>query len=127
MAQSGGFLGRLLGRFLIKPATKMLPKLIKPAVSVGKNILAPLGLSTAMSATDAATQKKMYGSGTTALLTNKVKNEIKQQKGGFLGMLAGTLGASVLSNLLLGQGMYRADQNQGKGLFRAGQGIKKNH
>ena len=35
-----------------------LPKLIKTAISLGKNILAPLGLSVAMSATNAATQKK---------------------------------------------------------------------
>ena len=48
-------LGSILARFL--------PKLIKPALSLGKNILAPLGLSAAMSATDAAIQKKMYGSG----------------------------------------------------------------
>ena len=39
--QHGGFLGKLLGRFL--------PKLIKPAISLGKNVLAPLGLSAAMS------------------------------------------------------------------------------
>ena len=41
-----------------------LPKLIKPAISLGKNILAPLRLSAVMSATDAVIQKKMYGSGT---------------------------------------------------------------
>ena len=41
-----GALGSILARFL--------PKLIKPAISLGKNILAPLGLSAAMSATDAA-------------------------------------------------------------------------
>ena len=35
-----------------------LPKLIKPAISLGKNILVPLGLTAAMSATDAAIQKK---------------------------------------------------------------------
>ena len=58
-------------------------------------------------------------------VTNKVRNEVKQQKGGFLAMLAGTLGASLLSNLLLGQGMYRAGPR--KFLFRAGQGIKINH
>ena len=45
-----------------------LPTLIKPAISIGKNILAPLGLSAAMSATDAAIQKKMYGSGNTTLI-----------------------------------------------------------
>ena len=35
-----------------------LPKLIKPAISLGKNILVPLGLRAAMSATDATIQKK---------------------------------------------------------------------
>ena len=50
-----GNLGRLLMDFL--------PKLIKSAISIGKNILAPLGLSAAMSAAGAAIQKKMYGSG----------------------------------------------------------------
>ena len=48
--KDGSNLGRLLMNFL--------PKLIKPAISIGKNILAPLGLSAAMSATDAAIQKK---------------------------------------------------------------------
>ena len=48
--KSEGNLGKLLIGFL--------PKLIKPAISLGKNILAPLGLSAAMSATDAAIQKK---------------------------------------------------------------------
>ena len=52
--KSGGGLGSMLVRFL--------PKLIKPALSLGKNILAPLGLSAPMSATDAAIQNKMYGS-----------------------------------------------------------------
>ena len=45
-----------------------LPKLIKPTISIGKNILAPLRLSAAISATDAAIQKKMYGSGMTTLI-----------------------------------------------------------
>ena len=125
MDQFGGFLGRLLGRFLIKPATKILPKLIKPAISVGKNISAPLGLSAAVSATDAAIQKKIYGSGITTLVISneelndimkiiqaledqnillkgvgkKIKNDINIQKGGALGMLLGTLGASLLGKV----------------------------
>ena len=37
LIKSGGALGSILARFL--------PKLIKPALSLGKNILAPLGLS----------------------------------------------------------------------------------
>ena len=105
--------GRNLGKLLMG----FLPKLIKPAISLGKNILAPLGLSAAMSATDAAIQKKMYGSGNATLIisdndmndmikivkaleehdilikgiTKTIKNETKEQKGGFLTMLLGTL------------------------------------
>ena len=36
-----------------------------------------------------------------------IKNETKEQKGGFLSMLLGTLGASLLGNLLTGKGLYR--------------------
>ena len=44
------------GRNLGKLSISFLPKLIKPAILIGKNILAPLGLSAAMLATDAAIQ-----------------------------------------------------------------------
>ena len=59
--------GRNLGRLLMN----FLPKLIKPAVSIGKNILAPLGLRATISATDAAIQKKMYGTGNLKNVGNK--------------------------------------------------------
>ena len=52
-------------------------------------------------------------------VTEKVKNEVKEQKEGFL-MLLGTLGASLLGNLLTGKGIYRA--GKGKGIVRAGYG-----
>ena len=62
-------LGSILARFL--------QKLIKPAISLGKNILAPLGLSEAMSPTDADIQKKMHGSGTkTVKFSNKDLNDM---------------------------------------------------
>ena len=48
-----------------------------------------------------------------------MKNETKEQKGGFLSMLLGTLGASLLGNLLTGKGTVRA----GEGTVRAGEGI----
>ena len=35
----------------------------------------------------------------------KIQNEAKEQKGGFLSMLLGTLGASLLGNLLTGKGV----------------------
>ena len=54
-------------------------------------------------------------------VTETVQNEVKEQKGGFLSMLLGTLGASLLGNLLAGRGIYRV--GKGKGINRAGEGI----
>ena len=56
-------------------------------------------------------------------VTKTIKNETKKQKGGFLSMLLGTLGASLLENLLSGKGTVRA----GERIVRAGYGssIKK--
>ena len=56
LIKEGGALGSILPRFLLK--------LRKPTISLGKNILAPLGLSATMSATDVAIQTKVYGYGT---------------------------------------------------------------
>ena len=98
---------------------------MKVAVPLAKDILAPLGITAAASATDAGIQKKMSGSGTTTFVisnkkmnditkivqaledsnillkrvTKTIKNETKEQKGGFLSMLLGTLGVSLLGNL----------------------------
>ena len=52
-------------------------------------------------------------------ITEPVQNEIKEQKGGFLSMLLGTLGASLLGNLLTDKGVNK----KGKGIHRAGEGI----
>ena len=58
-------------------------------------------------------------------VTKTIKNETKEQIGGFLSMLLGTLGASLLGDLLTknlsGKGTVRA----GEGTVRAGEGIKK--
>ena len=56
-------------------------------------------------------------------VTKKIKNETKEQKGGFLLMLLGTLGASILGNLLTSKGTIRA----GEGIVKAsyGSSIKK--
>ena len=54
-------------------------------------------------------------------VTETVQNEIKEQKGGFLSMLLGTLGVSLLGNLLIGRGVNK----EGKGVIRAGEGAKK--
>ena len=123
---------------------------MKVAIPLAKNVLTPLGITAAASATDAAIQKKIRGSGTTTLsisseemsdimkivqaledsnillngVTKTIKNEKKEQKGGFLSMLLGTLGASLSRNLLAGKGIVRAGSGyqKGKGIVRAGTG-----
>ena len=71
-------------------------------------------------------------------VTETVQNEVKEQKGGFLSMLLGTLGASLLGNILTGRGINRAGKcwgwgkttavecaiatRQGWGIVRAGYG-----
>ena len=122
--------------------------------------LGMLGLTAAASVTDAAINKKNLGSGgqTTLIISNDdmqdllkivksledsgilldgitetVKNEVKEQKGGFLSVLLGTLGASLLGDLLTknlsGRGVIRAREGMiraGEGTIRAGYGSKKN-
>ena len=44
-------------------------------------------------------------------VSKKNKNEKKERKGGFLGMLLGTLDASLLGNLLTGKSIVRAGDN----------------
>ena len=57
-------------------------------------------------------------------VTKTIKNETKEHKRGFLSMLLGTLGASLLGNLLTGKGIERAGSGyhlkKGKGIVRAG-------
>ena len=143
MIQSGGFLGNLLG--------KLAGPLMKVAMPLAKNVLALLGLSAAMSAIGGSIKKKMLGSGTTTLITSNaemddilkivkslensgvllkgvsetIQHEAKEQRGRFLSMLLGTLGASllgdVLSKGLSGKGVIRT----GEGTVRAGYGSKR--
>ena len=54
-------------------------------------------------------------------ITDSIQNEVKEQKGGFLSMLSGTLGASLLGNFLTRKGIERA----GEGILRVGYGNKK--
>ena len=68
------------------------------------------------------------------VVTQTAQNEVIEQKGGFLTMLLGTLGASLLGNLLTGRGViakrqvrgtYRAGKGKGKGVLRAAEGVLK--
>ena len=105
-------------------------------IPLAKSVLIPLGLTAAASATDAAIHKKMFGSGNTTLkISNKEMNDImkiiksleesellikgvsetikieaKEQKGGLLSMLLGTLSISLLGNLLTGKGAIATSQ-----------------
>ena len=57
-------------------------------------------------------------------VTKTIKNKTKEQKGGFLSMLLGTLVVSLLGNLLVGKGIVRAGSGnkKAKGMVRAGTG-----
>ena len=57
-------------------------------------------------------------------VTKIIKNETKEEKWGFLTLLLGTLGASLVGNLLAGKGIVRAGSRnkKGKGIVRAGTG-----
>ena len=124
MIQSGGFLGRLLGP-LLRTGLPLIKSVIKP---LAKSTLVPLGLTAAASAVDAGIHKKILGPGhnnTTLIISNDemddiskivksledsgvllkgvsetIQNKAKEQKGGFLSMLLGTLGASLLGEIL---------------------------
>ena len=55
-------------------------------------------------------------------VTKTIKNETKEQKGGFLSMLLGTLGVNLLGYLLTGKGIVRSGSGnkKGKEIVRAG-------
>ena len=139
MIQSGGFLGTLLG-----PLLKIgLPLMKNVITALAKSALIPLGLTAAESSADAGIHKKILGSGNITLIisnkdmedlikvvkspedsglllkrvTESVQNEVKEQKGGFISTLLGTLASSLLGSLLTGKGIHRA----GEGIVRAGE------
>ena len=140
MIQSGGFLGRLLGP-LLKTGLPLMKSVIK---LLAESVLTPLGLTAAASAADAGIHMKILGVGhnnnTTLIISNDemddilkivksledsgvllkgvtktIQHEAQEQRGGFLIMLLGTLGASLL-DVMLSKGL------SGKGVIRAGEG-----
>ena len=125
--QSGGFLGRLWG-LLLKTGLPWIRNLLMP---LAKGILVLLELAAA-SATDFTTliisneemndvMKIVKSHEESGLLikgvSEAIKNEAKEQKGGFLSILLGTLSASSLGNLLTAKGTITA----GEGTFRSGE------
>ena len=87
IGQSGGFLGRLLGPLL---------KTVLPLIG-NRSVLISLRLMAAVSETDAAFQKKIYGSGTTTLIISNEVIEKKKKKVKFLEN-CGLLNAHSLTN-----------------------------
>ena len=106
-----------------------MKSVIKP---LAQSVLVPLALTAAASVADARIHKKILGSGHNAILiisndemedilkivksledsgillkgvNETIKNEAKEQKGGFLSTLLGTLGASLLGEMLLVKGL----------------------
>ena len=96
---------------------------MKVAMPLAKNVLAPLGLTAAMSAIDGSIQKKIHNSGVKLIIeqddmndimkiiealensgillkgvSKTIENKTKEQRGVFLSMLISTLGASLLGN-----------------------------
>ena len=49
-------------------------------------------------------------------VTETVQDEVKEQKGSFLSILLGTLGTSLLGNLLTGKGAIAT--SQGRGIYK---------
>ena len=64
LIQSGGFLSKLI--------SKLVGPLTKEALPLAKNILAPLGLTAAMSAIDGSIQTKIHGSGVKLIIDKKI-------------------------------------------------------
>ena len=133
MIQLAGFLGRHLDP-LLRTGLPLMKNVIQ---LLAKRVLTPLGLTAAASAADAGTHKKILRSGhnTTLIISNDeikdilkivksledsglllegvsetIKNEEKEQKAGFFSTLLGTLGASLLGNILAGKGVMRAGE-----------------
>ena len=151
MIQPGGFLGKLLGP-LLQNGLPLMKSVIKPlakSVLVPLGLTAAASASDAGIHKRILGCGKPHNNNTTLIISNDemddilkivesledsgvllkgvsetIQNEGKEQRGGFLSMLLGTLGASLLGNLLTknisGKGTIRA----GEGAVRAGYGSK---
>ena len=139
--QEGGLLN-----FLKQLITAGLPLMKSVLTLLAKSVLLPLGLSAGMSAADAAVQNKICRSETTASIisneeikdimkifkslqesgllikgiSEKIKDEAKEQKGEFLLMSLGTLNSSMLGIASTGKRVIRA----GESTIRAGENFQ---
>ena len=147
MIQSGGFRSRLLGP-LLKTGLPLIKNVIKPLaksvlIPLGLTVAASAAdagihkkiLGSAHNHPSSTTLiisndemediikivKSLEDSGLLLKgVTETVQNEVKEQKGGFLSMLLGTLDASLLGNILARKGAIATSQR--RGIYRAGKG-----
>ena len=148
MIQSGGFLGRLLGA-LLKTGLPLIKTVIKPlakSVLIPLGLTAPASAADAGIHKKILGSRHNNPSSTTLIISNNemkdiikivksledsglllkgvtetIQNEVKEQNSGFLSMSLGTLGASLLGNILSGRGINK----KGKEIIRAGEGATK--
>ena len=142
MIQSGGFLGRLLGP-LLRTRLPLMKSVIAIAISHWLKPLGLTAAASAADAgihKKILGSGHNNNNNNTTLIISKdemddilkivkpledsgvllkdvsetIQNEAKEQRGGFLSMLLGTLGASLLGDMLFGK--------KGKGTIRAGEG-----
>ena len=134
--KKGGVLGSLM-----RVSVPLMKNVLTP---LAKNVLLPLGVTAAASIADAAIQKKVFGSRMTTLkiLNEEIEDIMKMvksleescqltegvsriteseiKKGRFLVMLVGTLGASLLGNMLTRKRVIQT----GKGTVKAGKDFR---
>ena len=150
MIQSGRFLCRLLSP-LLKPGLLLMKNVIKPLAKSVLIPLRLTG--TASTADEGIHKKILgsghnHPSSTTLIILNDemkdiikivksledsglllkgvtetVQNDVKDQKEGFLSMFLGTLGASLLGNILTSRGVNSAGKGRRRGINRAGEGV----
>ena len=131
LIQSRGFLGKLLSK-LAGPLMKVAMSLASAGI---KLIIEQEDMNDIIKIIEALENSGILLKG----VTKTIENETKEQRGGFLSMLLGRLGASLLGNLLTGgKGLARAGEGiaraaegsvasraKGEGIIRAGEGSKK--
>ena len=152
MIQSGGFLGWLLGPLLKAglPLIKNVIKALAKSLLIPLELTAAASAADAWIHKNILGSGHNHPSPTTLIISNNemgdiiklvksledsglllkgvtetVQNEVKEQKGGFLSMLLGTLGANLLGNILAGKGATATRQGRGINIAGKGRGIRR--
>ena len=130
MIESGGFFGRLLGPLLktrlASAADAQMHKIILGSAkdlsgSASHNNTIPIIPNDEMKDIIEIVKSLEDSSLLPEGVSETIQNKAKEQRGGFLSMLLGTLGVSLLGNILAGKGINRA----GEGIARAEYGNKR--